>query len=76
MVTCLSTSVQLGIQSTVLKVLRRKKVVYKEFLSSVLCTAVFSEELPLCFFFLLYFTLRIRQVFTQMIFAFYFFLDY
>lgn len=51
MVTCLSTSVQLGIQSTVLKVLRRKKVVYKEFLSSVLCTAVFSEELPLCFFF-------------------------
>lgn len=43
MVTCLSTSVQLAIQSTVLKVLRRKKVAYKEFLSFVLCVDFFSR---------------------------------
>ena len=49
---CLSASVQAGIQSTVFKVLRRKKVVQKGFLSSVPCTAClrFSEGLPLCLY--------------------------
>lgn len=69
MVTCLSTSVQLAIQSPVLKVPRRKKVVYKEFLSSVLCVAFFFRGTAFVFL-SLYLTLRIRQLHTPRISAF------